>query len=150
MIKKISLTSSFIILMICLYTTVFAAETRCNVCSMNISENSRQHFVVREESLGKEPLHVCSVICLRKIKQFNSKISNIETSLFNDPLKFAKSDKAFFLVKSEKVKSDAGPMAMPPIAAAFATKKEADVAQKKYGDGTVVLGLENALQSLSK
>ena len=41
-------------------------------------------------------------------------------------------------------------MAMPPIAAAFATKKEADVAQKKYGDGTVVLGLENALQSLSK
>src|SRR3989338_32376 len=98
MIKKISLASSFMTLMICFYTTVFAAETRCNVCSMNISENSRQHFVVREESLGKEPLHVCSVICLRKMKHFNSKISNIEVSLFNDSLKFMKADKAFFLV----------------------------------------------------
>ncbi|MBI3017167.1 MAG: nitrous oxide reductase accessory protein NosL [Deltaproteobacteria bacterium] len=150
MIKKISLISSFIILTICFYTTVFTAETRCNVCSMNISQNSRQHFVVQEESLGKEPFHVCSVICLRKLKQFNSKLSNIEVALFNDPLKFIKSEKAFFLVKSEKIKADAGPMAMPPIAAAFATKKEADTAQKKYGDGTVVLGFENALQSLGK
>ncbi len=138
------------ILMTGFYTTALPAETHCNVCSMKILENSRQHFLVRDESLGKEPLHICSVTCLHKIKQFNSKISNIEVAQFNEPLKFLKADKAFFLVKSEKIKDDAGSMVMPPIAAAFTTQKEAQAAQKKYGDGTIILGLENALKSIEK
>src|SRR3990167_1144579 len=110
MIKKISYVFSFTLLMICFYTTVFAAETACNVCSMKILDNSRQHFLVQETSLGKEPLHVCSVTCLHKLRKFNPNISKIDISNFNDPSKFLKADKAFFLVKSEKVKSDAGPM----------------------------------------
>ncbi len=135
--------------MVGFYMTLIAAETSCHVCSMKILDTSRQHFLV-QETAGKEPLHVCSVTCLHKFKKFNPKISNIEISNFNDPSKFLKADKTFFLVKSEKIKEDMGSMAMPPIAAAFATKKEAETAQKKYGDGTIVLGLEEALKSLGK
>ena len=137
------------ILLWILCASALASETACDVCSMKISENSRQHFLVQAPALAKKPLHVCSVICLRKINT-SLKPSTIEVSEFNHPQKFLKADKAFFLVKSEKIKGDAGPLAMPPIVAAFATKKEAESAQKKYGDGHIVLGLENALQSIGK
>ena len=51
---------------------------------------------------------------------------------------------SYFLIRSEKIRQDLGPMAMPPFAAAFSSENEAREAQEKYSDGTVVKGFGNA------
>lgn len=125
---------------------VFASEIKCGICSMKISEQSRNHIILKSEISGKEPLHVCSLSCVHKARKYDAKYTKSEVSDFNHPEKFLPGEKAFFLVQSKKIKTDLGAMAMVPYFGAFDKKEEADSAQKKYGDGIVVQGIENALE----
>ncbi len=124
-----------------------ASEIKCGICSMIISEQSRNHIVLKIEISGKEPLHVCSLSCVHKARKYDPKYTKVEVSDFNHPEKFLPGEKAFFLVQSKKIKADLGAMALAPYFGAFDRREEADSAQKKYGDGIVVQGFENALEN---
>ncbi len=139
---------SIVIVMLGFGMGTLAADLHCDVCSMKILESSSQHFLIKAASSEKKPLHVCSVTCLHKMKSTNSELGKVEITSFKSPQRGLPAEKAFFLVKSENVKKDVDSMTMPPLIAAFSTKKEAEDAQKKYGDGIVVSGIENVLKSL--
>lgn len=122
-----------------------AAELKCDVCGMQISEHGRNHVILKSIS-GKKSQHVCSPICARKLRKYDADYAKAEVTDFNHTEKMLQGDKAYFLIQSSKIKSDMGENVMAPYAAAFSTKEEADVAQKKYGDGVVVKGADNAFK----
>lgn len=122
-----------------------AADLSCGVCGMSIPAGAKNHIVLKS-SQAKTTLHVCSPTCARKAKKHDSTLAEAEVADFNHPGTSLPGSKAFFLIKSDKIKGDMGEMAMAPYAAAFATQEEALAAQKKYGDGKVVQGLEAALK----
>lgn len=126
-----------------------ASDTHCEVCHMLIPQNARSHVVLATGKSHEDPhLHVCSVSCVAKAKKNGFKYTRVEIIDFNHPEKFLDGHKAFFIVNSKKIKADMGDMAMPPYFAAFATKKEAEAAQKKYGDGALAQGFEEALKTV--
>ena len=122
-----------------------AAGLKCEICGMLIEENGRNHIHLEHES--KPGLHVCSPTCASKARKYDAKFNKSEVRNFNKPEQVLVGEQAFFLAKSEKIKADMGKLAMAPYLAAFATKTKAEAAQKKYGDGQVVEGLENALKA---
>ena len=124
---------------------VRAADITCAVCGMNIPEHARHHIILKRDGSGKPSLHVCSPSCARKAKKHDH-YSAGEIIDFNHPDKFLSVSQAYFLTKSENIKKGMGDSAMPPYLAAFATKEEAEVAQKRFGDGIVVQGFDNALK----
>lgn len=123
-----------------------AAGMSCAVCGMDLTEQARNHILLSGKSATKSPLHTCSLACTKKALKNDAGLDVIEVRDFNHPEKTVSGDLAFFLIKSEKIKSDLGDMVMGPYFAAFSTKAEAEAAQKKYGDGTVVLGIKNAIK----
>ena len=134
-------------LLICLFILhppIWTANLNCDVCGMTLSENAKNHIVLKNEAVEKNTLHVCSFTCFLKAKKNAPKYSKVEISDFNNPGKFLDADKAFFLVKSAKIKKDLGELVMPPYFGAFATKQLAETAKAKYGDGIVVRGIDNA------
>ena len=122
-----------------------ASELKCEVCGMPIGLHGRNRIVLLEPT-GKKPLHVCSPTCARKMRKYDANYSKAEVTDFNRPEKMLQGDRAYFLIQSSKIKSGMGENVMSPYAAAFSTKEEADAAQKKYGDGVVVKGADNAFK----
>lgn len=126
---------------------IAATEMHCDICGMIIPDKAKNHIVLKKENdKNAKVYHVCSKICLVTAKKNNPDHKKIEMVDFNHPEKFINGEKAFVLKGSEKIKADIGEMAMAPYLGAFSTKKEAEAAQKKYGDGHVVEGVENALK----
>lgn len=125
---------------------LWAAEMRCDVCGMSIPEHAKNHIVLETPVKGGKMMHVCSVSCLKKGMKHNPDMKKTEFANFNKPDQFLDGDRAFFLKGSDKIKSDIGEMAMPPYLGAYETKKDADAARAKYGEGSVVQGVENALK----
>lgn len=145
--KRISFALLSFVIFLMLTGLAFTAQTRnCDVCGMMIAEKAKNHIVLKNEDSNKKSLHVCSFGCLRKGQKYDSKYRKIEVSNFNQPDQFLPADKAFFLIKSEKIKPDLGNFVMPPYFGAFKTQKEAVAAKEKYGDGAVVEGIENAMK----
>lgn len=124
----------------------WGADIKCDVCHMTIPQNARHHIILKNDNPAKTPLHICSLSCVLKARKFDSKYSKIDIADFNHPEKFLNGETAFFLIKSSKIKSDLGEMAMPPYLAAFATKEEAKSVHTKYGDGEVTQGFESVLK----
>lgn len=122
-----------------------ASEFKCQVCGMSIKEHGRNHILLRNGT-QKKSLHVCSASCAKKMRKYDSSYSDVQVTNFNHPEKMLQGDKAYFLIQSSKIKSDMGENVMAPYAAAFSTKEEADAAQKKYGDGVVLKGADNAFK----
>jgi hypothetical protein len=122
----------------------WAGEMRCDGCGMSIPEHAKNHIVLKSGADKKaQPLHVCSLGCIKLAQKKNPTFQSAEFANFNQPDQFLKGDQAFFLKGSEKIKADMGDRVMPPLLGAFKTKKDADAAHKKYGDGQVVKGIEN-------
>ena len=94
----------------------------------------------------KTPRHVCSLSCTKKTLKHDSSYNEIEVPDFNHPEKNLPGESAFFLIKSERIRNDLGDKVMGPYFGAFSTQVEADAAQKKYGDGTVVKGMQDAIK----
>ena len=126
----------------------FAADINCDVCGMKIEQKGRNHMLLKHDEADKKTLNVCSIPCLLKARKHDSQYTKVEMINFNNPEKFLAGDKAFFLVKSKKIKADLGDMVMPPHIVALSTKKETDAVLKKYDDGTIVQGFENVLKAL--
>jgi len=141
----------FSLLLAALYLSVSfaAADINCDVCGMKIEQRGRNHMLLKHVQTDKKTLNVCSIPCLLKARKHDSQYTKVEIINFNNPEKFLAGDKAFFLVKSKKIKAALGDMVMPPHVVALSTKKEADAVLKKYPDGTIVQGFENALKILS-
>ncbi|MGK5086970.1 nitrous oxide reductase accessory protein NosL [Bdellovibrionota bacterium FG-2] len=125
---------------------VWASDNHCDVCGMIIPEHAKNHIVLHGSDSSAKGYHICSASCARKIRKNDPKLSKSEVADFNHPDSFLSGNKAFFLIQSQNIKSDMGEMAMPPLIAGFQTKKEAEAARTKYGDGVVVEGFENALK----
>ena len=125
---------------------VFAEAMKCAVCGMNLEEHARNHIQLSRKSDSQQRMHVCSLACAKKALKHDAGYDVVEVQDFNHPEKTLSGDSAFFLIKSEKIRSDLGDMVMSPYFGAYASKAEADNAQKKYGDGTVVEGIKNALK----
>ncbi len=142
--RRLKMTLLFVALGLSFST--WAADFKCSVCSMKIPEHAKNHILLRNQDPHLSPLHVCSIFCAKKAKKYDPKYSKAEVTDFNHPDKTLSAEKAFFLKKSEKIKADLGELAMSPYWGAFSTKAEAQAAQKKYGDGEVVLGFEEALK----
>lgn len=124
----------------------WAGEQICQVCNMKIPEGSRHHIILKSEIPAKAPLHVCSISCVLKARKHDPKYVKVEVADFNHPEKFLRGEKAFVLIKTDKIKEDLDSMAMPPYFAAFPTKADAEKAKAKYGEGSIVEGFENALK----
>jgi len=122
----------------------FALELKCAVCGMPLEDHSKNHITLKGKD--KATMHVCSLSCTKKAMKHDSGLNEVEVVDFNHAEKTLKGDSAFFLIKSEKIKSDLGDKVMGPYFGAFATQTEADTAQKKYGDGVVVVGIQNAIK----
>ncbi|MCM2279876.1 MAG: nitrous oxide reductase accessory protein NosL [Oligoflexia bacterium] len=137
---------SLVISLLMLSSVALAAQLHCDVCGMTIPEKARHYIMLKAPAGAPKPLHVCSASCLKKAKKGEPKYTQADFADFNHPEKFVSGDKAFFLIKSSKIKADLGEMAMPPYIGAFSTKAEAEAAKAKYGDGEVVQGLESALK----
>ena len=137
----------FVLLLLVDFVPLFAGagELHCGVCGMTLPENAKNHIILKSKG-KKEPLHVCSPSCAHKAKKYDPSLTEADVVDFDHPGKSLDGNKAFFLIKSEKIKTDMGEMAMAPYAAAFGTKEEALAAQKKYGDGKVVQGLKEAFK----
>ena len=146
MLGKVGRFATVMILFAQLSSYSWAIDTNCSVCGMTISEDSRNHILLKKEASEPTPLHICSASCAHKAKKHDPKLTQSQVSDFNHPDRFIPGDQAFFLIKSDKIKADLGPRAMPPYFGAFATKAEADVAQKKYGDGEIVQGFDNVVK----
>lgn len=125
---------------------VHAAETNCDICGMKIPDRAKNLMVLMKNEPGAKPLHVCSLGCARKARKHDSTFIRAEIADFNRPESMLAGDKAYFLIQSAKIQSDMGEMAMAPYVAGFKTRKEAETAKAKYGDGLVVEGLENVLK----
>ena len=80
------------------------------------------------------------------MRKYDSSYSQVQVIDFNHPDKIIQGDKAYFLIQSSKIRPDMGENVMAPYAGAFGSKEEADAAQKKYGDGVVVKGADNAFK----
>lgn len=140
-----------------LSSALWAADTKCSVCGMKIAEISRNHIILMNESLQKEAqkeaqketqkeiLHVCSLSCVHKVRKHDTRYSNASVADFNHPESYIDADQAFFLIQSKKIKADLDATVMPPYFGAFKTLEEAQAALKKYGDGQIVQGLNNAV-----
>ncbi|MEK6623322.1 MAG: nitrous oxide reductase accessory protein NosL [Bdellovibrionota bacterium] len=126
--------------------SALAAGTVCSVCGMPLAEHAKNRIVVQTETASKEPLHMCALSCLKKTIKHDPRYTKIQVADFNHPDKLIAGDKAFFLLKSTKIKTDIGENVMAPYFGAFATEEEAQTAQKKYGEGVVLQGVENALK----
>ena len=124
--------------------SVFAAELKCAVCGMPISDHAKNHILMNGND--KAPMHVCSLSCVKKTLKHDSNYTKVEVADFNDPEKMISADAAFFLIKSENIKSDLGDKVMGPYFGAFSSQAEATAAQKKYGDGSVIQGIQNAIK----
>ncbi len=146
--KKLSdlISGVFIVGILSLSISALAADLHCSICSMKIPQSSKNHLVLKNLDPKKPSLHACSLSCATKARKYDPKYAQIEVSNFNHPDEFLSGEKAFFLMKSEKIQADLGPMAMLPYFGAFSTKAEAEAAQKKYGDGVIVQGFEGALK----
>lgn len=129
-------------------SALLAADVDCDVCGMKIEQKGRNHILLKNEVATQKTLHVCSIPCLQKARKHDSKYTKMEMVDFNNSEKWISGEKAFFLIKSKKIKVALGEMVMPPYIGAFATKKEANTALQKYNDGTLVQGFENALKTL--
>ena len=131
--------------LICLFSSVLAVATNftCDVCGMTVP--NRTEIVLKDPTPGAKALHVCSLSCFRKARKLKEYFS-ADVANFNHPDKLLPADNAYFLIKSEKIKPDLGELAMPPYFGAFATKKDADAAQVRYGYGQVVQGLNEAIK----
>lgn len=129
----------------CLNSKADAGEVKCQACGMSINDHGRNHIFLRSNSQNKS-LHACSPSCAKKMRKYDSSYSEVQVVDFNHPEKIINGDEAYFLIRSSKIKSDMGENVMAPYAAAFATEEEADAAQKKYGDGVVVKGADNAFK----
>ena len=126
--------------------SAWAVDTHCDVCGMSIPDHARNHLVLKAADPAAKELHVCSVPCARKARKHDQSLSRIDIADFNHPESFLSGERAFVLIQSRKVKADLGELTMPPYVVGFGTKKEAEAAQAKYGDGTVVEGIEGALK----
>ncbi|HAZ14661.1 MAG: hypothetical protein A2X86_06235 [Bdellovibrionales bacterium GWA2_49_15] len=126
--------------------SALGAGMTCSVCGMPVAESAKNHLMLQSESATKAPMHVCALSCLKKVVKHDSSYKKIEVADFNHPEKLLPGDKAFFLLKSTKIKSDIGENVMPPYFGAFATEDEAKTAQAKYGEGLIVQGVENAIK----
>ncbi|MBI2521874.1 MAG: hypothetical protein HYV97_15770 [Bdellovibrio sp.] len=126
--------------------SAMAAGRVCSVCGMPLAEHAKNLFVLQTEPAAKEPLHVCAISCLKKAVKHDPRYKKIEVADFNHPEKLLAGDKAFFLLKSTKIKADIGENVMAPYFGAFATEAEALEAQKKYGEGVILQGVENAIK----
>ena len=126
--------------------SINAADFKCEVCGMKISEHGRNHIVLTSSNSSDKPMHVCSPGCAHKLQKHANQYNKAEVTDFNHVEKMLSGDKSYFLIQSSNIKSDMGPNVMAPYAAAFSSKEEAEAAKKKYGDGTVVLGSDNAFK----
>ncbi len=124
--------------------SLFAEELKCAVCGMPLSEHAKNHIILK--GTDKIPMHVCSLSCVKKTLKHDSNYGEIEVPDFNHPEKMLSGDSAFFLIKSEKIRSDLGDKVMGPYFGSFSSHADADAAQKKYGDGSVVHGIQNAIK----
>lgn len=140
----LTLTVVFSVLAFLITTSVIAADLKCGICGMKIPENAKNHIILKHDS---QTLHICSPVCALKAKKYDSKFTQADIADFNHPEHMLSGTKVSCLVKSEKIKEDIGSLAMAPHLACFVSKNEAEVAQKKYGDGTVIEGFENALNA---
>jgi len=125
---------------------VSAAGFRCDICGMTIPDRARNHVTLTSAESEAKQLHVCSLSCVKKARKHDPKLSKAEIADFHHPETMLSGDRAFFLIQSQKIKADMGEMAMSPYVAGFKTKKEAEAAKAKYGDGVVVQGTENAFK----
>lgn len=123
-----------------------AADLKCDVCGMPISEHGCNLVTLSSSAAGDKPMHVCSPTCAHKLQKHAPQYSKAEVTDFNHTEKVLTGDKAYFLMQSSKIKSEMGPNVMAPYAAAFATKEEAEAAKAKYGDGVVVQGSDDAFK----
>ena len=124
--------------------SVFAAELKCAVCGMPLGEYSKNHIILKAK--GKEPMHVCSLSCAKKMLKHDPSYVEVLVRDFNHPEKTLSGEAAFFLVRSEKIKNDLGDNVMGPYFGSFSSEAEANAAQKKYGEGNVVKGIQNAIK----
>lgn len=138
----------FIVVFLCSISAI-AQDLHCDICGMKIAANSKNHLVL-QGGAGSKEYHLCSVSCVRKARKYDPKLSEIKIVDFNRPETFIEGKKAFFLIESQKIKTELGEMAMPPFVVGFRSKNEAEVVQAKYGDGWVVEGVENAIKKSDK
>ncbi len=131
----------FVFALMFLSLSSWAKGIDCNICGMLIEDNAPNHFILTE----KEPVHACSIPCVNKAKK-GVPTAKIQISDFNHREKLLDGSRSFFLIGSKNIKKDMGDMVMPPYVAAFSTKVEAVAAQKKYGDGRVVEGIDAVLK----
>lgn len=132
--------TSFLILGLIFSTIVFAADIKCDVCGMKFADHAK-HEVVLTSADGTKVMHTCSLTCAHKARKYDAKLSKVQVTDFNHPEISIAGDKAFY-IKSANLKSEVGDATMPPYFAAFGTRAEAEVAQKKYDQAKIFEGFE--------
>jgi len=134
---------SILVVVFCVFAR--GDSLKCSACNMTIPDKARNHIILTSEDASKPPLHVCSLSCALKARKYDSKYSKVKVVDFNRPEELISGDRAYFLLKSSKIKGDLGELAMPPYFGAFEKESEVQAAIKKYGDGVVVQGFEKAI-----
>ena len=133
-------------LLLAIASAASAAEIHCDICGMTIPDHAKNHLLLKTGAADAKQLHVCSLSCVRKARKHDSTLTQSAIADFNHSDSMLPGEKAFVLIQSQKIRADMGEMAMPPFAAGFRTRREAEAAREKYGDGAVVEGLENAFK----
>lgn len=113
---------------------------------MEITPQAKNLIRFQSAHADHSEMHVCSMTCAKKIRKQKPELTQIQVINFNEPSEFLIGQDAYFLMKSKNIKKDMGANAMAPYLAAFKTEAEAQSAQKKYGDGEVVHGIESVLK----
>ena len=132
--------TSFLIFGLVFSTIVSAADIKCDVCGMKFAEHAKDE-VVLTSSNGAKVMHTCSLTCAHKARKYDAKFSKVQVTDFNHPDISIAGDRAFYIM-SRHLKLDVGDATMPPYFAAFATRAEAEMAQKKYDQTEIYEGFE--------
>lgn len=125
---------------------LYAEGQKCAICNMPLEKHAKNDISALSRDPTKPAMHLCSLPCLKKLLNHDPSYQTIEVADFNHPDRRIPGDKAFFLIKSEKIKSDITGPVMGPYFGAFASREDAETAKKKYSEGLVVEGISNAIK----
>ena len=116
-----------------------AADTKCPVCRMEISQQPKTAYsTVRDEKGKKETVHLCSYSCAHAFHTAKPQ-GALDAHDFETGEAVGAND-AWYVVKSKKIDVEVG-FSMAPIIAAFKDEARAKAFQEKLKDGKVVHGL---------
>ncbi len=109
-------------------------KPRCSICGMFVEENSPISF---KGDRNGQPVLFCSFSCAHA---FHKKYPDATLTTFDYHSHQAiPADKAYFLIKSEKLASEYK-FAMAPVVTSFATEQGAKMAKERVKEGEIVAG----------